>query len=46
MSAWEAAANGVTPKTNTELQKYWNLWTNYTTATSINPFLEKSVPPD
>ena len=46
MSTWEAADNGVTPKTNTERQKYWNYWENYTTATGINPFLDKSVPPD
>ena len=46
MYVWEAAANGVTPKTNTERQKYWNHWKNYTTATGINPFLDKSVPTD
>ena len=46
LSEWEAAANGVTPKTNVDRQKYWNQWTNYSTATGINPFLEKSVPPD
>ena len=46
MSAWESAANGVNPKTNTERQKYRNHWKNYTTVTGINPFLDKSVPPD
>ena len=46
MSVWESAANGVTPKTNTERQKYWNHWTNYKTATGINPFIDKSVHPD
>ena len=46
ISAWEALANGFNPKTNTELHKYWNQWKKYTIATGINPFLDKSVPPD
>ena len=46
LSAWEAAANGITPKTNSKRHKYWNHWANYATATGINPFLDKSVPPE
>ena len=46
LSGWEAAANGATPKTNAERQKYWDHWSKYATATGINPFLDKSVPPE
>ena len=46
LSVWEAAANGGTPNTNAERQKYWNHWSNYATATGINPFLDKLVPPE
>ena len=37
LSMWESSANAVTPKTNAEGQKYWNHWTNYTTATGNQP---------
>jgi hypothetical protein len=45
MSAWEAATDGVTPKTNAERKKYWRYWADYASTAGINPFLDKSVPP-
>ena len=45
LSAGEAAANGVTTKTNATRQKYWRHWTQYVTVADIDPFLGPSVPP-
>ena len=43
LSAWRAAANGVTAQTNAEHAKYWRHWSSYATAAGINPFLHPST---
>ena len=43
LSAGEAAANGVTAKTNATRQKYWRHWERYAESTRIDPFFD-SVP--
>ena len=45
LSAGEAAANGVTAKTNATRQKYWRHWEQYANSANIDPFLNPSVPP-
>ena len=42
--ARQAAANGVTAKTNTTRQKYWQHWTAFAQAAGVNPLLS-NVPP-
>ena len=41
----EAAANGITAKTNTTRKKYWRHWERYATSENIDPFIDPSVPP-
>ena len=45
LSAWEAAANGVTAKTNPDRQKYWPHWKRYASTAQINLFLDPYIPP-
>ena len=46
MSAWGAAANGITAQTNAEHKKYWRHWVRYANSTGIDPFLNPTtVPP-
>ena len=42
--ARQAAANGVTAKTNTTRQKYWRHWTAFARAAGVDPLLS-NVPP-
>ena len=44
MSAGQAAANGVTTKTNTTRQKYWKHWSVFARVVGVDPFLN-GVPP-
>ena len=43
--AGDAAANGVTAKTNATRKKYWQHWERYATSANVDPFLGPSVPP-
>ena len=46
LSAWRAAANGVTTKTSRERTRYWRHWCAYAKSTNIDPYLNpNSVPP-
>lgn len=46
VAAWQAASTGVTPRTNTERQKYWRHWTAYARTTGTDPYLNPTtVPP-
>ena len=46
LSAWEAAADGVTVATNAGHKKYWKLWSAYKASATIDPFLDPAtVPP-
>ena len=44
LSAGEAAAHGVTVKTNATRQKYWRCWERYATTAGIDPFLDSVLP--
>ena len=45
LSAWGAAANGVTSKTSRERQNYWRHWCAYVAATHIDPYLHPDTVP-
>ena len=45
LSAGDAAANGVTAKTNATRKKYWQHWERYATSAKVDPFIGPSVPP-
>ena len=42
LSAWGAAANGITAQTSAGRTKYWNHWCKYAAAAGIDPFLHPS----
>ena len=44
LSAWAGASNGVTAKTASDRQKYWQHWATYATWCGVDPYLEHTPP--